>query len=146
MDLVLEVCVWGRGASLQPDESHEGGVGSAQGRVFASKLSASRGVGLCVRLLWPLAAFCALHVLAAKRAKADEKAAATQSTLSEHIHMDVGIHKHKLDTLMSSPRFHELPGSVVERVQVFCILSRRFFFTIRLHFHVSRFNSTFFTI
>ena len=65
MDLVLEVCVWGRGASLRPDASTEGGVGSADGRVFASKLSASRGVGLCVRLLWPLAAFCALHVLAA---------------------------------------------------------------------------------
>ena len=85
---------------------------------------------------------------AAKRAKADEKAAATQSTLSEHIHMDVGIHKHKLDTLMSSPRFHELPGSVVERVQVFCILNRRFFYDstsfsrLTIQFYFLRFDYT----
>ena len=65
MDLVLEVCVWGRGASLRPDASTEGGVGSADGRAFASKLSASRAVGLCVRPLWPLAAFYAPPVLAA---------------------------------------------------------------------------------
>ena len=65
MDLVLEVCVWGRGASLRPAASNEGGVGSADGRVFASTLSASRAVGLCARPLWPLAAFCALHLLAA---------------------------------------------------------------------------------
>ena len=64
---------------------------------------------------------------AEKRAKADERSAATHSALCDHIHMDVGIHKHKLDTLMSAPRFYELPGSVVERVQVFCILNRRFF-------------------
>ena len=66
MDLVLEVCVWGWcGMSLQRDKLHEGGWGSARGRGFASKLSASRGVGLCVRLQWPLAAFCALHMLVA---------------------------------------------------------------------------------
>ena len=65
MGLVLDVCFWGRGASHRPAVSNGGGVGCADGRVLASTLSASRAVGLCARRFWPLAAFCALHVLAA---------------------------------------------------------------------------------
>ena len=64
----------------------------------------------------------------------EKKEAATSSALADRIHDDTGIHKSKLDSVMNHARFRELPQSIVECIQVFCILSRRFVFTIRVYF------------
>ena len=68
------------------------------------------------------------------RDKAVAKEAQRRERAMDRIHNDIGIHKSNIDSVMNHARFRELPQSLVECVQVFCILSRRFVFTIRVYF------------
>ena len=65
---------------------------------------------------------------------ADAKEAQRRERAMDRIHNDIGIHKSNIDSVMNHARFRELPQSIVECIQVFCILSRRFVFTIRVYF------------
>ena len=65
---------------------------------------------------------------------ADAKEAQRRERAMDRIHNDIGIHKSNIDSVMNHARFRELPQSIVECVQVVCILSRRFVFTIRVYF------------